>query len=237
MENQREANFDLLRILSMIAVIVIHVSGRYTNADAMYSMDIVGEISRNHALFNVMVNVLSRFAVPCFLMLSGAFLLGNPHNANIKEFYRKSMKGIGMTTIIFSFIYIVYSLCKAILSSFVLQEKLFSERLYSIIKDIVAGVPFFHMWYMTVLIGIYLMVPIVIRIDDSLKHSGIDMYHFFPYVILFISSISYTTSIHNLQWDVGKQICYLPYLLVGYAIKKNITYKNNIKGAIFIGGG
>ena len=235
METKREPNYDLLRILSTIAVIVIHVSGRY--ASAIYDPTFFGKIYRDHALFSVLANVLSRFSVPCFFMCSGAFLLGNRKNADFNTFYSKSIKKIGVHTLVFSCLYIVYSLTKAAVSSVILHERSMTVSLSAIIKDIVTGVPFFHMWYMTVLVGIYLIVPVVIRIDESLLESGIDIYRYFSYLMLCLSSLGYITSKHDLEWDIGKQIYFLSYLLVGYSIRKESRQKNNLKGLLFIWGG
>lgn len=74
MEN-RKANFDLLRIVCTIAVICIHVAGKYV--DAIDSGDWLGAPYTAHMLFNCIFNVTARFAVPCFIMLSGAFTLSN----------------------------------------------------------------------------------------------------------------------------------------------------------------
>lgn len=55
-------------------------------------------------------NTLSRFSVPCFVMLSGAFILGSPYNGDKKFFYRKALKSTMLTTVIFQY-YILSILC------------------------------------------------------------------------------------------------------------------------------
>lgn len=65
---KRYNNFDILRILSCIAVIMIHVSSTYRGDYDFDEKDMLGII---------IYNTLSRFAVPCFVMLAGAFALSN----------------------------------------------------------------------------------------------------------------------------------------------------------------
>ena len=81
----RESNFDLLRIICAFAVVAIHVSAQFIGAmtgDPRY----VG--MEFHDVFNsTLWNVLSRFAVPCFVMLSGAFILANDKNVDFSFFY------------------------------------------------------------------------------------------------------------------------------------------------------
>ena len=76
----RESNFDLLRILCAFAVIAIHVSAQFVvamTADPNYA-----GLEFESVLNSTLWNVLSRFAVPCFVMLSGAFILANNKNAD-----------------------------------------------------------------------------------------------------------------------------------------------------------
>lgn len=70
----RESNYDLLRILACIAVIGIHASATYINM--LYDNDFLGGVD-NNVFITILLNSLTRFAVPCFVMLSGAFILYN----------------------------------------------------------------------------------------------------------------------------------------------------------------
>ena len=60
----RESNFDLLRIFSAFAVIAIHVSGQF-----VWAMNGPDGLESNYVLNSVLWQVLSRFAVPCFVMM------------------------------------------------------------------------------------------------------------------------------------------------------------------------
>ena len=66
MQQDREIKYDILRILSMFAVILLHVNATY--------FDVKGEISFIWEIENA-INYFTRFAVPCFVMISGAFML------------------------------------------------------------------------------------------------------------------------------------------------------------------
>lgn len=77
----RQSNFDLLRIISTFAVVLIHVNANVADSN---NISLVG--------FNFcsLINIITRFSVPCFVMLSGAFILNNEKNADYKHFYAKS---------------------------------------------------------------------------------------------------------------------------------------------------
>ena len=67
MKAEREYSFDVLRTISMIMVITIHVSNVYCR-----NFDI---ISSNSYLISLIFNTISRISVPLFFMISGALLL------------------------------------------------------------------------------------------------------------------------------------------------------------------
>lgn len=167
MSKYREANYDLLRIISTIAVIMLHVSGsllKYNDA-----------VPQNCTFSLMLVNHVVRFAVPCFFMLSGAFILANEHNADHEYFYKKAFKNIGITSVIFCLLYTFYNIVKIILSVFILNRHdtyYFFNKLFVIIKNLLVGQPASHLWYLFALIGIYLAAPFVIRLAADLQTGG-----------------------------------------------------------------
>ena len=82
----RENNYDLLRIISTFAVILIHVNAFYISKMTDYASNLYWIGSA--------INIVTRFSVPCFVMLSGAFLLSNPKNKDYKTFYKKTFSKI-----------------------------------------------------------------------------------------------------------------------------------------------
>lgn len=108
---KRERNYDLLRIISTIAVVMIHVSAIwFGNAIAGISERGLSVTDARSTYWICLYNSLPRFAVPCFVMLSGAFILEDEKNIEYKRFYAKSFAKIGIPTIIFSAVYFFYAI-------------------------------------------------------------------------------------------------------------------------------
>lgn len=224
-KHKTENNYDLLRIVCTFAVIIIHVSqlykDAYTDANAPYKV---------HIVTTLICNTLSRFAVPCFMMLSGAFLLDNDKNQNYKFFYKKSFVKIGIPTIIFSVFYFIYSLLIAFANFWLKGGKI--TILLDPIKSAVKGEPFYHMWYLYTLIGIYFLIPVLIKIKLDI---GEKYFAKLSWVYLILATISGFTSSSILQWSLSQVVVYLGFVLVGYQIRVSIREKkNNIKGLMFI---
>lgn len=88
MKNKREGNFEVLRILCVVLVILLHVNSPFYKS--IDTPNIISNDLNNNVLFACIFNVITRIAVPCFVMLSGAFLISNDKNKNYKYLYSLS---------------------------------------------------------------------------------------------------------------------------------------------------
>ncbi len=229
MKIKRHNNYDLLRIIACIAVIILHVSAIYIEAYTTKN-ELTYKIDLTHIFEATTLNVLTRFAVPIFVMLTGAFSLSNPKNKDYKEFYKKIFKRIGLPIIIFSILFSVYALAES-LALIVIKNKDCSVLLKTL-KDILTGSPYFHLWYLYMLIEVYLLIPIVIRFKESISEK-----HYIKVAIIFmiLASISGFTSKRTLMYDIGYNFNYIGYLMLGDILKtKYEKNKSNSKFIVFI---
>ena len=102
MKIKRHNNYDLLRIIACIAVIILHVSAIYIGAYTTKN-ELTYKIDLTHIFEATTLNVLTRFAVPIFVMLTGAFSLSNPKNKDYKKFYKKFLKELDYLLLSFQF--------------------------------------------------------------------------------------------------------------------------------------
>lgn len=226
MNLKREENYDWLRIISMIVVIMIHVSATWVGGFSHYVSDGGDANELLHPIMAYVYNSISRFAVPCFIMLTGAFVLDDNRTSDYKMFYQKKLSKIGVPTLIFSCLYIAYRIPFCFIG-----EKTGVGDLVTIVKDVIKGAPFYHMWYLYMLIGIYLLAPIVVRFKDSISY---EMFRRIVFVFLVMASFSrWTTGNVKLNWNVGQSFEYLGYFMVGYVLRKDLR-KNNVKAVIMI---
>lgn len=224
----REANYDLLRLICTIAVITIHVSANYKNA--ITNNEIFGYLVEKNVITILLYNTLSRFAVPCFVMLSGAFLLSDDRNAEYDYLYKKCMKTIILPTLVFTVLYFLYS--EAVVCAGIVIKGKSLRGILLPIKQILVGAPYYHMWYMYMIIGLYLLIPLILQVKNSF---GEKKFLRISVVLMLVTSISGWTSTFELNWGIAKVICYIGYLMVGYQLRKyNINKKSNVKGFLFV---
>jgi surface polysaccharide O-acyltransferase-like enzyme len=210
-ESKRYNNYDLLRILATIAVIVIHVNYQYF-AYRAYTPQL-----DKYYVIESMFNIVMRFSVPAFVMISGAFLLHDHNNGNIKKFYCKTSYKIFLPTVIIIFLFLLVDLIK----------QAFGEQSYwTTIKSVLEG-SFYNLWFMYMLAGLYLLTPFIVKLKDVLSFRAFEG---FTYMLLIWAVISQATTSYTNPYSLGVVIAYLSYFMMGNLIfeKINIQGKKGI---------
>lgn len=207
----RQSNYDLLRIISTIAVVLIHVNANVADSN---NISLVG--------FNIcsLINIITRFSVPCFVMLSGAFILNNEKNADYKHFYAKSFYKIGIPLVIILILSFLIAEMKAIIGGRDLLNPVF---------ELLSG-NLNNCWFMFMLVGLYFLVPIIIRIKNTISKK---CYTIGSFVWLLVAMISQLTSTYSVAWSFGIIFSFVGYFLVGNVIYENMS-RIKFKGLYFI---
>lgn len=193
-ENNRENNYDLLRLISCMAVIVNHSFGVPPEQMEVLPVWYIG-------------GLLTYFAVPCFFMMSGAFLLDEDRNINFSYFYKRNLAKMircYITIVIFLFIYTC--ICAYRFDQF--------YQITVFIKNLLKGMPAGVLWYMTVLVMIYLAVPLLVYLRIQIK---LGQFAIVAVGILIIGMVCEVDP--TVYYSVG-QLKYVSYFMLGYVIKK-----------------
>lgn len=230
MQEERCYNYDLLRIVCCIAVIVIHVSTTYSSA--VTDVNRLGALYTEHIPTMLIWDTMARFAVPCFMMLSGAFLLSD-QNKDFKAFYRKSFVKLGIPTLIFSVLYFLFNML--IHAVAVVSGGQPTGTLLIPLKEWLKGRPFYHMWYLYTLIGIYLFIPFLVRIKEEI---GEKSFAVVTWLYLPVAAFSGWTSTFTLNWGIAKVAVFLGYVMAGYELRRVFSQrKSSCKGLLRIASG
>lgn len=207
---KRNTSLDLLRIAATFSVIIIHIN-------AYYMGNRIGITNSINIIQNIL-NILLRFSVPCFVMISGAFILKNPKNRNFKYYYAKTFYKLGIPLILT----LLFLLCVSEIS------RIFgSHDYFSPIKSILLG-DYYNLWYMFMIMGIYFLVPFLIRIKEILPSK---IYLILSIVWLLLGVINQTTCQYNISYSFGNIFSFLGYFLIGdilYSKFKNRLNKKTI---------
>lgn len=214
----REQNYDMLRVISMVCIMLIHIGDDY----GVYILE--GEPFYYFSLGNICLT-LTTFAVPCFLMISGAFILSDSKNRDFKLFYRKSLFHIGIPTLSVSALYVCYNILKLYYHISIGMDT--SDTAVKYLGEWFRGEPFYHLWYMYMLIGIYLLVPLLVRLKESIDFK---IWKRIASVSLVSSVILWSTSSFKVHWGLEGSV-YLGYFLMGDVLRTYFSSRREKKAA------
>lgn len=195
----RNLQLDILRLVSILAMVLIHVIAQYeeNNIFQMYQFK---------SWFVEIVNKSLFWCVPILFMLSGTLLLSKD-NEPMSVFYMKRMYKVLIPTIFWSATFLLY-LC--IYKDF---------TLVNVIGALLKGNPFYHLWFMYAIIGLYIFTPYIRILLTNLS----EIQTKWLIALLFIFSIG-----HNyLSYYLGNQgtifssfLSYIGYFILGYELYK-----------------
>lgn len=205
-ENKRNKNLDVLRVIAAFMVVVLHVSGSY----------VMENIESPNMYFTVgnFFDSITRICVPIFVMLSGSFILDNPKNREYEVFYKKTIKKIILPTLLWSLIYCIYSILLEIFKGIIGLDANYLTPFLNWAK----GEPFYHLWYMYMIVGLYLVTPFIIIIKDEI---GDEKTLKLGWILILVGVIVSNTS--KLFWPIKFSI-YLGYFILGYSLRKYYIY-------------
>lgn len=135
-ENRRFYCFDVLRVIATFAVMVLHLSAQHWAG--------VDVSSRAWFAFNLYDSAV-RWAVPVFVMISGALFLGR--DVSMETILRKNVLRIVAAFAVWS---AAYAVIARIFYGFSLVDTL-----------IVFVQGHYHMWFLYMIVGLYLLIPLL----------------------------------------------------------------------------
>ena len=209
-ESNRQSNYDLLRIFATIAVIIIHANfrffgNRYQNPD----------LSLEYCVESLL-NIITRFSVPVFVMLSGGFNLNNEKNADAKFFYQKVTWKIGVPFLFISFILLIYEV------AYVLVNGLGTKAMVLRALGLLSGN--YALWYIYMLAGLYLMTPLIIKLKKALTSKE---YISLSVVLMVWGTVSQALSDYLIPYTLGTVVAFLGYYLMGDLLINHYNRKHS----------
>lgn len=140
-DNKNIISLDLLRIISGVGVVFIHVSDHF-----ILFNEYVGGLSW---WIIYVLNVYSKVAAPLFMLISGYLLLSSGKIDNKKEFFSKRLKRVGIPTIAWISIFFVW---QAFWEKIAITPSFVFQKIYE--------VNFGPLYFLVVILELYLLAPL-----------------------------------------------------------------------------
>lgn len=210
--NYRNPALDLLRVISLIGVIVMHVTSGVIGADFT---------SDSMYILKLAYNALFHYGVPIFVMISGALFLKPEGIVDIKKLWIHNILRMTIVYVVWSAAYGIYDY---------LQYKAGWKY---IIWEIVNSRD--HLWFLPMLIGLYMIVPILSTWVKNAKPKEI-RYFLILFVVFQVicetikavphpELVDFILAIKNIQL-----VCsYVGYFILGYYLVHIGVAKRTVK--------
>lgn len=198
---EKNYNLELIRTISFIMVVVIHVTNYFCRA--------YGRISDGEYIFSLILDTVARVSVPSFFMISGALLLGR------EESLRKNGRRLMRFAVAFLFWSLVYY-----------AHNVYYMKSECSLWDILHVPTEPHLWYLYAMIPIYIVLPFF---QIMCRGMSKNMEKLFLAICVSDVTLMYAISFFNVElyYDVpilGDRV-YSFYFFLGYFLYKYKDYK------------
>ena len=132
-------SLDVIKTVAIITVLMTHISASFV---------ILFPSSSPEFIWGNIIDSLSRVGVPLFVMVSGALFLNEERHFETKSFFKKHL----LIMIILLFVWsLVYGILYSVVSGVSVWDYIFNF----------SGTLYPHLWYMYMIIGLYLITPVL----------------------------------------------------------------------------
>ncbi|HVV55859.1 MAG TPA: acyltransferase family protein, partial [Mucilaginibacter sp.] len=206
-----------LRVIALFAVIVLHTASPLL-------MDLQ-KASVSDWLAGDVYNALSRFAVPVFVMITGALLLHREYE--LGDFLKKRLTRIIWPFLFWSLVYVAYSWYN--------EDIIFTANAWADTKIVLHQLKYgayYHLWYVYMLIGLYLIIPVISRFVRNSAEKEI-RYFLIVWFIVIAFSQPYLSRFRP-QVDVRYFNGYIGYLVLGHYLAFKPIPQKGIRGLLVV---
>ncbi len=221
----------VLRAFACMAVVMIHVIGDYYSN---FQYDNTNQYEIVRAFINqVLLQPFIRYAVPVFIMISGCLLLNPQRNVTINKLVKYIIRTIILLVLLLLFSSLMFNLKKEIFYDMPSFIKWIKYSIKMFVSCLIIDLNTFALaWYPPMLIGLYLLTPIL-RIFT--KHAKPETVSFVLITLFICSCVIPTVNVYfNLNIINFSEVSSVVFLyLIGYYIVHTNLIKNTY---IYLGG-
>nr|WP_269809192.1 acyltransferase family protein [Enterovibrio nigricans] len=146
---------ELLRVIAAIAVIAIHVLGPYRHLS--------GDIPDSDWIAAISINGASRWAVPVFIMITGALLLSDTRPFSASLFVRRRVMKVFVP-------FVVWSIFYAVLAGISLHNISWTETV-QLLTHFPVEETYYHLGFFYYFIPLYLLIPVLRPVVQQNDHN------------------------------------------------------------------
>ena len=206
---------EILRVMATIAVIFLHIS---MTIISNYTLEEANGIT-NYIILDVS-QLICRWAVPCFIMITGALLLDQNKKVDLVKIKKYVLRML--------IVLMTFGVFYAFLELFFENRIINIKMIFQSILNTLQGKTWAHMWYIYMLIGLYIITPVLKIVIQKLDYNKLKLI-----ILVLIIGTTIIPTINNL-FDLNidnfmvVDVCVL-YYISGYYFTLEDDTKYNKK--------
>ena len=230
---KRFFNLDLMRFFGLLFIIFNHALNTVwdaTNFNFWLNTTLVNRI------FFLLGYTLCRLGVPLFLMITGALILNKKFEKkeDILRFYKHNLGNLIIAVVIWNFLYYIFNLF------YYNNEFSIKDLIYILL--FMKNSPMPHMWYMSMIIGMYFVLPYISILVKKLNFKEILIpllltvlaFYIIPNFKTFLTFLGFEgTNIRSIIDFTYLGGTYGIYIIMGYYVYNN-KILNNVKNRYLV---
>ncbi len=213
---KRKPYLDLARMIAIAAVVLLHT---LSGVLSQY----ISEMSDKQVYVYSILKILCSFCVPMFIMISGTLFLNPNKKVTLRELFGKYIRRLVLALLLFGTVYAEMELWFEH-GGFRLSD------LPCAIGRVLTGETWAHMWYLYMLIGLYMIMPILKGfIAASTKETQL-----YILILMLVFCSILPTAYNYVEQSFGIEIpihsIYIFYFIAGYYCSEyvKITSKQKV---------
>lgn len=144
-----------LRVVAITAVVLLHTAGLTYGNDALRHTSVWWVAS--------VATFSTKWAVPTFVMVSGALLLRPPGERSATQFYRRRLSRIGIPLVVWHVVYITLAATVLVAT---LQPRVLVARLLQ-------GESYTGLYFFWLILGLYVVTPLLWPVVESMSRGAL----------------------------------------------------------------
>ena len=199
----RISQFSWIRVIACLAIVLLHT---LDNSLSYFA----GTVTDGESLAVRIASSLLMWAVPCFLMVTGALLLDPARQIPLKKLFGKYIRRVFIALVVFTFIFT--------LIKYAAGEK--PDILPSFLIDLWQCSSMSYLWYLYLMIGLYLMMPFYKMVTGAASDRMLGL---LTAILLVFTSVFQLTDYAGMPsgFYIPTSVVYPAYLFIGYLLCRN----------------
>ena len=218
----RNLSFSALRVAACLGIVLLHTA----NVSEILNRE---SLTAGQSAFSLGIVYLMMWAVPAFLMVSGALLLNPVRQITLKKIFAQYIRRVGCALLACCILFRLFDL---LMNGEPFTPMVVLDALYRMFT----GQSWAHLWYLYLLLGLYLLLPFYCMIADACGEQMMRYLLLIYYIFLSILPVADAFGVSS-AFEIQTAAIYPFYFFAGHALYSGkLKIDRKLAWALFFGG-